>query len=325
MKRPSATLIGAFVMGAIALTVAAILFFGSANLFKQRIEIVSYFHGSVAGLRVGAPVTYRGVRVGEVKSIGIWIAPDTAPSVVQVNMELLPEAVKVYGATATYTKNVLPVLVERGLSAQLVMQSFVTGQLQVDLDFHPDVQTSRLGRPSKAIEIPTVPGQFQALTKQLETLDIAALVGSLQHTLGSLDAILTNPALKGTIEELPALVADVRRTVKTVESEVKSFSSTGQRALTGSSATLQKTLVSFQTLAENLDREAASTLAQVRNTVEKANTAVEGANKLLDPNGRTVMQVQDAVEDLAETAARLRDLSERVDRDPSVLIRGGKR
>ena len=101
MKRPSATLIGAFVLGAIALIVAAILFFGGASLFKQHIEIVSYFHGSVAGLRVGAPVTYRGVRVGEVKSIGIRITPDTAPSVVQVNMELLPEAVNVYGMPAS--------------------------------------------------------------------------------------------------------------------------------------------------------------------------------------------------------------------------------
>lgn len=325
MKRPSATLIGAFVLGAIALIVAAILFFGGASLFKQHIEIVSYFHGSVAGLRVGAPVTYRGVRVGEVKSIGIRITPDTAPSVVQVNMELLPEAVNVYGATATYTKSVLPELVERGLSARLVMQSFVTGQLQVELDFYPDVQTSRLGKPSKALEIPTVPGQFQALTKQLERLDIAALVASFQHTLGSLDAILTNPALKGTIEELPALVADARRTVKTLEGEVKGFSSTGQRALTGSSAALQKTLASIQTLSENLDREAASTLAQVRHTFQNVNTAVDGANSLLDPHGRTVMQVQDAVEDLAATAARLRDLSERVDRDPSVLIRGGRR
>ena len=226
---------------------------------------------------------------------------------------------------ATYTKSVLPELVERGLSARLVMQSFVTGQLQVELDFYPDVQTSRLGKPSKALEIPTVPGQFQALTKQLERLDIAALVASFQHTLGSLDAILTNPALKGTIEELPALVADARRTVKTLEGEVKGFSSTGQRALTGSSAALQKTLASIQTLSENLDREAASTLAQVRHTFQNVNTAVDGANSLLDPHGRTVMQVQDAVEDLAATAARLRDLSERVDRDPSVLIRGGRR
>ena len=51
--------------------------------------MVSFFHGSVAGLRVGAPVTFRGVRIGEVKSMGIRIDPDTGSYIIQVNMELL--------------------------------------------------------------------------------------------------------------------------------------------------------------------------------------------------------------------------------------------
>jgi paraquat-inducible protein B len=322
VKQPSATLIGTFVLGAITLLVAAILFFGSGNLFKERVTIVSYFHGSVAGLRIGAPVTYRGVRVGEVKSIGILLDTDTTPSIVQVNMELVPETVKWYGAPITRAGTALPALVERGLSARLVMQSFVTGQLQVELDFRPDAQASRLGRSSGAIEIPTVPSPFQNLTQQLEGLDIAAIVTALQRTLGSLEAILANPALTRTIEDLPALLTDTRRTVNALEREVKGLSSTGQQAMAESSAALQKTLASVQTLTENLDRESASTLAQMRDTLQNANTAVEGANALLDPRGRTVMQVQDAVEDLAATAARLRALSERVDRDPSVLIRG---
>jgi len=323
VKQPSATLIGVFVLGAIALVVAAILFFGSGNLFKERLLSVSYFHGSVAGLRVGAPVTYRGVRVGEVKSIGIRLDPDPARSIAQVNMELLTEVVKVYG-TPAFTRSV-PDLVERGLSARLVMQSFVTGQLQVELDFRPDVQASRLGEPSDVPEIPTLPSPFQALTEQLEGLDIGATLSAVQRTLGSLDAILSGPGVTKTVEELPALVADVRRTVRTIEREMAGFSAAGQRAMTESSAALQKTLASVQSLSESLDREAASTLAQVRGTLQKANTAVEGANLLLDPRGRTVMQVQDAADDLAATAARLRDLSERVDRDPTILIRGGRR
>ena len=318
MKQPSATLIGVFVLGAMALTVAAILFFGSGNLLRERVAIVSYFKGSVAGLRVGAPVTYRGVRVGEVKSIGILIDPDATRSIAQVNMELLPEAVKMYGTRVPHVRS----LVERGLSGRLVMQSFVTGQLQVELDFRPGVQVPPAGDPSEAIEVPTVPSPFQALTQQLENLDIDGTVAALQHTLNSLDAILTSPALKQTVDDLPALVADLRRTARTVDREVAAFSTTGQRALTESSAALQKTLASVQTLAQNLDREAASTLGEVRATVKKANTAVEGANVLLDQRGATVIQLQRAVDDLAATSARLRSFAERIDRNPSVLLRG---
>ena len=320
MTRPSATLIGVFVLGALGLIAAAILFFGSGTLFTQRFTAVSYFTGSVAGLQIGAPVTFRGVRVGQVKSIGIRIDPDPTHSIVQVNMELVPEAVQRGGNSGT--QEALPALVERGLTAQLVLQSFVTGMLQVELDFRPGVKALRLGETLDLPEIPTVPSPFQALTEQLQTLDIATAVSALQRTLGSLDALLTSPALKQTIEGMPALLADLRQTVKTVDREVHGLSATGQRSISQTAASLQNTLASVQKLADNLDREAASTLALVRGTLQNANTAVDDINVLLDPSGQTVMQVQEAVDDLAATAARLRDLSERVDRDPSVLIRG---
>ena len=323
MKQPSATLIGGFVLGAVALIAAAILFFGSGALFTQRFTAVSYFPGSVAGLQTGAPVTYRGVRVGQVKSIGIRIDPDPTHSIVQVTMEFVPEAVKRQGSTVG-TEDALAALVERGLTAQLVMQSLVTGLLGVELDFRPDVKALKLGGTPDAPEIPTVPSPFQALTEQLQTLDIATAVAALQRTLVSLDTLLTSPALKQTIDGLPALLADLRQTVKTVEREVHSFSATGQRSISETAASLQNTLASVQKLSENLDREAASTLAVVRGTLQNADTAVDGINVLVDPRGQTMTQVQDAVEDLAATAARLRDLSERVDRDPSVLIRGRK-
>ena len=322
MKRPSATLIGIFVLGALALIAAAILFFGGGAVFKQRFTAVSYFPGSVAGLQIGAPVTYRGVRVGQVKSIGIRIDPDPTHSIVQVNMELVPEAVQRHGNSGT--QEALPALVERGLTAQLVLQSLVTGMLQVDLDFRPGVKALRLGETLDLPEIPTVPSPFQALTDQLQTLDIATAVAALQRTLASMDALLTSPALKQTIDGLPALLADLRQTVKTVDREVHSFSATGQRSISETAASLQSTLASVQKLAENLDREAASTLTVARGTLQNADTAVDGIKVLVDPRGQTVTDLQDALGDLAATAARLRDLSERVDRDPSVLIRGRK-
>ena len=322
MKQPNATLIGMFVLGAMALIVAAILFFGSGRLFKERFAAVSYFHGSVAGLRVGAPVTYRGARVGEVKAIGVVLAPDMTPSMVQVNMELVPETVRAQGTPPVPASSLLPPLLERGLSARLIMQSFVTGQLQVELDLRPGIQASRSGVASEVPEIPTVPSPFQALAEQLETLDIAAALNSVQRTLGSLDALLANPAVKKTVDDLPALIADARRTLGTIDREVVGFSAAGQRALGEAVPALLKTLASVQSLSERLERESADTLGSARDVFQNANIAVDGANALLDPRGPTVIQLQRAVEDLAATAARLRRFAERVDRDPAVLLRG---
>ena len=56
----------------------------------------------------------------------------------------------------------------RGLTAQLVRQSFVTGLLNVDLDIRPNVEPVRLGEATGAIEVPTVPGDLERITRRLE-------------------------------------------------------------------------------------------------------------------------------------------------------------
>ena len=322
MTKPSPTALGVFVLGAVALIVAGILFFGGGALLAKRLPAVTFFQDSVAGLRIGAAVTFRGVQVGQVKSIGIRVDPDTYRSIIQVHMQLLPDRVAVYGSNLPLDEKLVPALVERGLTAKLVKQSFVTGILNVELDFRPGAAALRSAEGTTVPEVPSVPSEFGAIAKKLEDLDLGAALESMQRTLASLDRILTTPELKQTIQELPALTTQLRQTLKTVDGEVAALSGVARVSLADSTSALQKTMNAVQTLAANLDREAAGTATAARGTLDRANTAIEGANTLLDPRGRTVIQVQRAVDDLAATAARLRNLAERVDRDPSILIRG---
>jgi paraquat-inducible protein B len=309
-------------LGAIALIVAAVLFFGGGAVLDKRIPIVSFFQGSVAGLQVGAAVTFRGVQVGKVTSLGIRFNPDTYGSVVQVNMNLLPDTVAIFGTRLPYDDKLVSTLVARGLTAKLVKQSFVTGLSNVELDFRPDVKAWRLGEPAAAAEVPSVPTDIYTLAKRVENIDIAAVFESAQQTLASLNEFLTRPELTQSVKELPAVVSQLRQTLKTVDGEVAALSQVSRGAIGDSASALQKTLASVQTLAANLDREVTSTLTAARGTVEGADTAIDRANTLLDPRGRTAIQVQRAVDDLAATAARLRNVAERVDRDPSILVRG---
>jgi len=315
VTRPSATVTGGFVLGAIALLVAGILFFGSGKLFQRRVSVVSFFHGSVAGLQVGAPLTFRGVPVGEVKAIGIRFDPGTRDSIIQVNMELLPDKVAVYGPHPPSDKNLIPSLVQRGLTAQLVRESFVTGMLNVELDFRPGVRSLDEEDGTGTPEIPTVPSKIDSLTRKLEDIDIEPALRSLQRTLANVDAVLTTPELKQAIKDLPGVLASFRRAAQTIDREVAQLSTAGRDGIASSTTALQQALASVQTLATDLDRETTLTLG-------RANTMLDAANGVVDPNGRTMLQVQRAVDDLAATAARLRNLTERVDRDPSILIRG---
>jgi paraquat-inducible protein B len=178
MTRPSATLMGTFVLGALALLVAGVLFFGGGMLREQRFTVVSFFDASVQGLRVGAPVTFRGVPVGEVKAMGVRVNPRTGQSIIQVNMELVPGMVTLYDQPRPDSETLVASLVNEGLTAQLVKQSFVTGLLSVELSFRPGGGLT----PRRWVPVPTVPGDLEGLAKQLRTVDVAA-VGSLQRSL----------------------------------------------------------------------------------------------------------------------------------------------
>ena len=74
-KQANKTLIGAFVVGATALVIAGILIFGSGDFFAERPKFVMFFEGSVNGLNVGAPVTFKGVKIGTVKEVNLYFNP----------------------------------------------------------------------------------------------------------------------------------------------------------------------------------------------------------------------------------------------------------
>ena len=71
IRKVNKTVIGIFVVGALVLLMIAIVVFGSGELFKRTNKFILYFDGSVKGLSIGAPVTFRGVNIGTVKDISL--------------------------------------------------------------------------------------------------------------------------------------------------------------------------------------------------------------------------------------------------------------
>ena len=224
-------------------------------------------------------------------------------------MELTPGMVTVYGAPPPADGALVPSLVQEGLTAQLVKQSFVTGLLSVELAFRPGAEVSRFGDATLP-EVPTVPGDLEGLAKQLQTVDIAAVLESLQRTLAAAEAVLSNPGLGQAVGELPEVMRSLKRTLGATEREVGA-----------SSASLQETLAAMRMLATTLDRDSATTLAALRET-SSAPTPPGAAHALVDPRGHNAIQLQRTLDDFAAASARLRNLAERVDRDPSVRCGG---
>src|SRR6201999_1452738 len=118
---------------------------------------------------VGAPVVFRGVRLGSVSSIGLVYEPGKDEFIIPVQADLEPDAIRGMAARASKDGNrtVLEQMVARGLKAQLSMQSLLTGQLYVDLDLRPKKPAVLRGNDDSELEIPTTTTTIQQLKNQL--------------------------------------------------------------------------------------------------------------------------------------------------------------
>ena len=159
-KQANRMMIGGFVVLAVIIMAASLVVFGSGKFFQKTVKCVMYFDESVKGLSVGAPVLFQGVQIGSVTSIVLQVDPGKMQTQIPVIIEYEPEKFQVAASREMLRdprKNI-PKLIEKGLRAQLGMQSFITGQLVIELDFYPDTPaSSQEHRAKDYIEIPNHP------------------------------------------------------------------------------------------------------------------------------------------------------------------------
>ena len=200
--------------------------------------LLMYFNQSLRGLTPGAPVDFRGVVIGEVKSIGVEF--DRAerefrmPVLVQVYPDRLRRRENHGNAEATESRSTqqerLRFLAEKGLRAQLRNGNLLTGQVYVALDFFPKAPAARIDVTKNPIELPTVPNsldeiqsQVQEIATKLNKVPYEQIAGDLRTTLATLNKTLTaaeqtvNRINSDVTPELAAAMKDVRKTVNTAE------------------------------------------------------------------------------------------------------------
>ena len=193
-KKISPTLIGAFVVGAVALLVVAVIAFGSGQLFRKTQQFVLYFGGSVNGLRIGAPVKFMGVEVGSVKDIRLEMQGASGVHMIPVIIEIDLKKVirRGFAREEAMNPNTISEFVKQGMRGQLLTESFVTGVLYVGFDWFPETPLRFVQQPGGHFqyeEIPTVPSGLEEaqdaivrVVKKLDDIDFKALAGSLTKT-----------------------------------------------------------------------------------------------------------------------------------------------
>jgi len=221
-KQANKTVIGAFVVGAVALAVSGVLVFGSGKFLSKLDPYVMYFEGSVKGLSIGSSVMFRGVKIGSVTDIVLRTDPDTLAVEIPVFIEVEPERFQKTQERKGKRKagEALKILVERGLRAQLQMQSMVTGQLMIELDFHPDQPARLIGTGTKVPEIPTIKTGLQELTKTIERLPLQEIVTNSTAAIEGIEQAVNSPEVGKGMKNINETLEDLQRLVEGLDRSV---------------------------------------------------------------------------------------------------------
>lgn len=343
MSKPaSKTLIGAFVLGALALVVIGLIVLGSGRLFSERQHGVLYFDGSVKGLSIGAPVMFRGVKIGSVTDIGMRFDPSSLKIQIPVFIETVQERIDRTGPLVRSPAKTLKLLIEKGLRAQLELQSFVTGQLMIALDFYPD-KPARFAGDGSMLEIPTIPSSMEVLTQTLQKLPLEDLVQRIASAAGGLDRFLNAPELKESVVNLNQDLKDIQKLVRDVNAQVNPIASAVQDAVKDAQRLVRNADGQVTSLGSGLQETIGETTKLVRNVNGRVDPLYEGVQELIrriiqaakqaektlvELEGSTrgdsalMLRLTESLDELAKAARAVRGLADYLERNPDALLRG---
>ena len=134
-ERTDNTLLGAFVLGGITITIALLVYVLGSGINQSTQRVVMVFDGSVKGLTIGAPVALRGVSIGQVTDIRVLFGEDNAVNLLMEVEAVLDTPKFLRERQGQKMDELEPELFAEGLRAQLNTQSLLTGLLYVELDF----------------------------------------------------------------------------------------------------------------------------------------------------------------------------------------------
>ncbi|GJL64363.1 MAG: paraquat-inducible protein B [Nitrospirales bacterium] len=328
-KRSNPTLIGTFVIGAIVLVVIGVLIFGGGKFFKDQLIYVLYFDDNLKGLSVGAPVTFRGTRIGSITEIKVVIDAQGESIRIPVLMALEEGAVEVVN---TGPDTIMPEIVEekdraflgkmiedRGLRAQLQMQSLVTGKLLVQLDFFP-LSPIKLhtGLDDPFPEFPTISSSLSLLTHKLEDIPIQDLAATALRAIQGLDQLLNSPDLKGLVAESRILVKDLRDLTQVMNRELTPV-------MTG----LDETIRDTQRLVGQIDSQVQPLSGDFREVAKSARMSLKQTQETLlairgvaGKDSALPYQLTSTLKELKAAARSIRGLADYLEQHPEALLRG---
>ena len=346
------TVIGVFVVGAVVLAVAGIMILGGGDFMKKKLYRMMYFEGSVKGLDVGAPVLFRGVKIGQVKEIGIQPDPKDLSVKIPVVVEVDPGS---YGDPKTKISGDERILdwIKMGLRARLEMQSLVTGKMYIAVDFMPQEKARLVGGDTKYPEIPTVQSGMSKLGKQIEQIPIQEIGNRVSNVLAQIETFLQDPELSKIVHNLNQTILAAQKMVRhvdvsvvpnaaqavkhaddlilNVQGQVRPIMGKAEKTISDMDALVLDLRKNLEPLAASIKGAADS----IKATSDGARPAIKSADKafaniatMTAQDSRQVYHLDNMLKDIAAASRAIKALASYLERHPEALLSGkggGKR
>lgn len=298
-------LIGLFVLLGLGLWTVIIIMWGSGSYFSTLPRYVIYFEGSVNGLAPGSVVRLKGVTIGKVIQVKVSYNPDSNQLLTPVIAEM-DFTKMVQSHSKQHPSPNLGNLIEHGLRARLGVQSLVTNQLFVDLEFLPQTSPHAIGSEEAGLpEIPTVTSTKEELEKTLEhtarevrdlplreTLDAALQV--LRHT----DHLLAKPETSASIDRLNDSLTELKQLIKHLDGVAQD-------------GTL---------MVKQLNGQLPPLINSATETMKQAKSSLASVGDLTQSDS----ELGQALHDVSEAARAIRRLADTLERHPDAVLYGRK-
>lgn len=316
---------------AVLLLAVSVVLFGSGKFFKQTDNYVLYFDSSLKGLTVGAPVLFNGVQIGSVTSIMMRADHERLTFSIPVYIEVYPDRFQVVDTQKDHKdlSELLPKFINKGLRGVLTMQSFITGQLMIELGYHPNTPVNLRKTNSKVPEIPTIVSTTQRLFHVLQNIDLASLMEHVEQTLSGVDTLVNNPDLAEGIHDLRLAAGKVRDVTGKINGYVDPIAEN-----------LEATLNDSRKLINNLDRQVEPLASDLKNTIENFNRllldadanlkllaknldkSITGFRGVLSEDAPLIIKLEETLENISRMVNSMRQLAEYLEQHPESLLKG---
>ncbi|MDR2422704.1 MAG: MlaD family protein [Deltaproteobacteria bacterium] len=300
--------IGLFAISGFLILAGGVIFFGLSSAFQPTLKCVTFFDHSVQGLSVGAPVNFRGFKVGQVSAIGLpGLSGSSGQKVVEVDFFLHPTLLSGHDNTTTLeAREYLENEIESGLRIYLSFQG-VSGVCFLDLDYRSDTDSEETPHPrfkTTLLMIPNAPGTVLEISESLSrvvrsfrTVDFDRLGQKLDQTLSNFSL------LAATLNSQAEIVSrDASATLKTLQS-------------TSDNVGNLTTLLSGEIKGLNIQdwvAEAGEAIKRLKTTLSRAEQVLRDSQDKLSP----------AMDNFRIMTENLREFSETAKRYPSQILFG---